>query len=61
MFHMWKNRNLWPWQWGFADEPIYEHIMALEAMDAWYNDPFNVAKREKQQQQKTGEAKIKNA
>jgi hypothetical protein len=33
-----KAHGLWPWQWGAAEEPCFEHITAINAMDAFYNE-----------------------
>lgn len=49
MFKMYKQYSLWPWQWGFADEPLYEHIRAIEVMDGFFTkaEEFHKPKEKK--------------
>jgi hypothetical protein len=51
MFNMWKRHKLWPWQWMTNGKIYYEHIMALDVMNSWYQDVRNMKKQEQQPQQ----------
>ena len=51
MFMMRKSQNLWPWQWGAADEPCSEHILAIGLMDGFYNEAEAFKNKDKPKEQ----------
>ncbi len=52
MYRMWKQYSLLPWQCGWDDEPIYEHIMAIEVMDGFFRNAEEFHKPKEKEAQK---------